>query len=591
MAFEDTAGREPIQIVEILQPFCANTFGVAPCTATGTADTKCYNTRGSCRDSAGAATNFALGTPLSLFFSAGRVAEQVISGAPYIIPSLISVSTTPTKINLAGSNPDSSGLGNRAVCNIVLQDHQHSDRRVDPYVDGRSWDPLSRDRGSFWTRWLVRNKYRQNIVIRVYEGYSGQALSAMVKRTYFLQSINGPDDSGRVTIQGKDVLSRIEERKAQAPAASPGKLYIGINASVTSFEVANAVVGDYPAPGTVRIGDEIMTYSAVTASTNGVTLTITARGSDNSIANTHSANDTVQLCLRVTSQRVDTLMQLLLSTYGGIDAAYLNLTSWATEVDNYRTAYLLTSLITEPTAVSKLVAEIQEQTLVYLWWDERLAKVGMRAVRGLDAEPPLITAETHILEGSFGLSEKPRERTSQVWVYYARNDYVKSVDDAKAYAQAFILSDLVSESANLYGEPSIRKMFARWLPSAALANTTASKILLRYVDVPSTVNFALDAKDRATWVGDVVKISHHLDVDQYGNRRIRNWIIVSAEEVVPGEVVQYEAEDTTLYGTVNYVMATGAANYPGPTLKPFKNAYIGNSAGLLSDGTPCARIT
>lgn len=424
---ETLPGREPIQIVELLQPFCANAFGVAPCTATGTADTKCYNTRSSCQSAA----NFTLGTPLSLFFSSGRVAEQVVSGAPYIIPSLISVSTTPTKINIAGSNPDSSGLGNRAVCSIVLQDHQHSDRRVDPYVDGRSWDPLSRERGSFWTRWLVRNKYRQNIVIRVYEGYAGQALSAMVKRTYFLQSISGPDDSGRVTIQGKDVLSRIEERKAQAPAASPGKLYIGINASVTSFEVTNAVAADYPAPGTVRIGDELMTYSAVGASANGVTLTISARGSDNSIAAAHSANDTVQLCLRITGTRVDTLLQTLLSTYGGISTTYLNLTAWAAEIDSYRTAYLLSSLITEPTAVSALVAEIQEQSLVYLWWDERQAKVNLRAVRGLDAEPPTITAETHIIEGSFALSEKPRERTSQVWVYYARNDYVKAVDDQR----------------------------------------------------------------------------------------------------------------------------------------------------------------
>ncbi|MFA9232001.1 MAG: hypothetical protein ACEQSU_14855 [Microgenomates group bacterium] len=585
---ETTVGREPIQIVEILQPFCANTFGVAPCTATGTADQKCYNTRGTCIGAAGA--DFVLGTPLSLFFSSGMVAEQRVSGAAYIFPTLVSVSTTPTAINIAGANPDASGLGNRAVCNIVFQDHQHTDRRVDPYVAGRSWDPLSRGRGSFWTRWLVRNKYRQNIIIKVYEGYVGQALSGMVKRTYFLQSISGPDDSGRVTVQGKDVLSRIEERKAQAPAASPGRLFANITSSATSFVVTNAVVGDYPAPGTIRVGSEIMTYSATAADPNGVSLTV-VRGTDNSVAATHNINDTVQVCLRVTNQAIDTLLTTLLNTYGGVDTSYLDTANWALEVSGYRSAYLLNSLITEPTAVSKLVAEIQEQTLVYLWWDERLAKVGLRAVRGLDSTPPLLTAETHILEGSYGLSEKVRERTSQVWIYFARNDYVKGVEDSKAYQQVFILSDIESEGVNLYGEPSIRKIFARWLSSSALANTTASKILLRYVDVPSVCTFSLDAKDRAIWVGDVIQISHHLDVDQFGARRIRNWIITSAEETLPGEVVQYEAEDTTLYGTVNYVMATGAANYPGAALKPFKNAYVGNSAGLLSDGSPCARIT
>jgi len=66
MTDERTVGREPVQIVEIKQPLCQNTFGVAPCTATGTADQKCFNTRATCLDT----PNFALGTPLSLFFSA-----------------------------------------------------------------------------------------------------------------------------------------------------------------------------------------------------------------------------------------------------------------------------------------------------------------------------------------------------------------------------------------------------------------------------------------------------------------------------------------------------------------------------------------
>lgn len=582
---ETTVGREPVQIVEIRQPFCANTFGASPCTARGTGDQRCYDTRATCRDT----VNFALGTPLSLFFSAGGVAERGIVGAPNIIPSLVSVSTTPTKINLAGSNPDASGLGNRAVCSLVFADHSHSDRRVDPYVDDRSWNPLAADRGSFWTRWLVRNKYRQNVVIVVYEGYAGQTLAEMIKRTFFLQQVSGPS-GGKVSIQGKDVLARLEERKAQAPAASPGKLFIAINNAVTSFEATNAVLADYTATGTIRVGDELMTYSARATTANGVTFTISLRGSDGSVAAAHAVSDSVQWCWRVTNQRVDTVLQTLYQTYGGIGVEYLDLAGWATEIDIYRSAYLLNTLITQPTAVATLAAEIQEQALVNTWWDERSGRVDLRAIRGLDAQPPLITAEYHILADSFSLAESPRERASQVWIYYARSDYVKAADDPKAYAQVGINANLESESAALFGEPSIRKIFARWLASAALANTTASKIITRYVDVPSVCQFQMDAKDRTHWVGDVVRISHHLDVDEFGVRRIRNWQIVSAEEVVPGEVVEYVAEDSTLYGKVSYVMPTGSADYPGPSA-PFKNGYIGNSAGLLSDGATCARVS
>jgi len=258
-------GREPIQLVEILQPLCENVFGSSPCTATGTADTKCYNTRATCQDPA----NYALGTPLSLFFSSGKVGAQSVSGASYIFPSLVSVSTSPTKVNLAGASRNAKGLGNRAVCTIRFKDHQHSDRVVDPYVDGRSWDPLSRERGSFWSRWIARNKYRTNIQVKVYEGYAGQTLAQMTQRLYIMTSITKQNSAGQVTMQCKDVLTRLEERQAQVPAASPGVLYADITSGDTSFEVANAVEADYEASGTLRIGDELMTYTARATSQRG----------------------------------------------------------------------------------------------------------------------------------------------------------------------------------------------------------------------------------------------------------------------------------------------------------------------------------
>lgn len=579
-----TVGREPVQIVEIVQPLCANTYGSAPCTASGTADQKCYNTRATCQDTA----NYDGSSTLSLFFSKGYVAEQGVSGASYIIPSLKSVSTAPTKINLGGANPDASGLGNRAVCSITLQDHPHTDRLVDPYVDGRSWDPM--DRASFWSKWLVRNKYRQNIRINVYEGYAGEALGSMVKRSYFLQSVTGPDSGGRVTIQGKDILARIEERKAQAPTASPGELYADISAVATSFEVANAVEADYPATGTIRIGDELMTYTSRATSSNGITFSGITRGTDGTTADTHSAEDAVQECVRYTNARVDDVIEDLLTTYGGIDAAFLDTANWATEVDDYLSFYLLNTVISEPTGVSELVSQVQENVLCYIWWDERDALVKFKAIRGVDADPPVITAEYNILEGSFSLTEKPRERASRAWVFYRHKNYVDATDDANSYSSQSVFADLESEGADLYGEASIRRIYAPWVSSGAIADTTASKILTRFVDVPTTAQLEMDAKDRDYWVGDTVTISHFLDVDEFGERRLRNWTITSAEETTPGEVVRYTMEDTTLYGRIHYIMASGTADYPGAASAPFKNCYIGDASGLLSDGTPCGKI-
>jgi len=579
---ETTPGREPVQIVEIRQPFCERVYGVAPCTASGPASGKCYNTRSTCQDAA----NYSAPTPLSLFFSRGRVGEQTVSGATYIVPSLVSVSTSPTKINLAGANPDAQGIGNRALCSLVFQDHNHTDRVVDPYVEGRGTTPLTL--GTYWTKWMARNRYRQNIEIVIFEGYVGQTLAEMSNRKYFFDSIQGPDDSGRITIQGKDILARLEERKAQAPLASPGVLFAAITDVATSFTVANALITDYPATGTVRIDSEIITYSAVVVDGDNLVFTVTARGTDNSTAAAHSVDVQVQLCLRITNSRIDDLIALFMNTYGGIDNAYLNLAGWATEISTYMSFWRLSRLITIPTAVVDLISEVLSQTLVNCWWNEKTALVELKAVRGVDTEPPLITAESHILAGSFRLSENPKERITQAWVYYNQRDKTLAVTQETNYGSASIIADLVEEE--LYGEAAVRKIFGTFLTSAALANTTASKLLLRYGQTPATVQFRLDAKDRTIWTGSVVKISHPLDVDEFGARRIRQWLVTSAQEIEPGETIECVAEDTTLYGRIYYIMADGAADYPGADAAPFKNAYIGNAAGLLSDGSTAARI-
>lgn len=579
-------GREPIQIVEIVQPLCANTYGTAPCTASGTADEKCYNTRATCQDT----QNYDGSSTLSLFFSKGYVAERGVSGVSYLIPSLQSVSTSPTRINISSTNPDSSGLGNRAVCSIRFKDHPHTDRLVDPYVDGRSWNPLDPERGSFWTRWLRRNIYKNKILINVYEGYAGEALASMIKRSYFLTSVSGPDSNGNVTVTGKDILARLEERKSQAPVLSPGVLVLDLDAVSTSFEIGNAGLSDYPASGTLRINDELMTYTSRSATTNGVTVTGVVRGTDGTTADSHAAEDAVQNCLRYTNQLPNDIVEDLLLNYAGIPALYLNTTTWATEIDTYLSFYQLSTVISEPTAVTELIAALQVNVGFFIWWDEREALVQMKAVRGIDSEPDTITEENHIIEGSFSLTEVPTERISRAWIFYDHRNYVDSLSEKINYRQWSVFANLTSETEDLHGEPSIKSIFGYWLQSGALADTTASKLITRYENVPRHCGFKLDAKDRAYGVGDTVKISHHLDVDEFGNRQIKNWTITSFEEIVPGEIIEYTAEDTTLYGRIYYIAGAAEPDYNPGTSNPF-TFFIGNADGLLSDGTPCARIS
>ena len=591
---ETTPGREPIQIVELRQPICENVFGVnngvTGCFASGTADTKCYNTRATCQDTA----NFALdATPLSLFFSRGRVAEQIVSGTTYIIPSLVSVSTSPATVNYAGSKLDSKGLGNRALCNIVFADHQHTDRIVDPYVSGRSWDPLDASRGTFWSRWMVRNRYRHNVLMVIYEGYEGEALSAMSSRTYFLEKISGIDSNGRVTLTGKDVLAQTEKREAQVPAASKGKLWVSITDTQTSMTVANATMtapSDYTATGTLRIDDELITYTGAAndAGGNGIEFTGLVRGAYETDAVEHEFDAGVQQCLIYTDESADDLVEDLLVNGAGVDSSWLDTTNWAIEANAYLSFYQFSAVISEPTSVYDLLSEIQQQGLFYIWWDERDALVKLKAVRGYVDLPTTITDEANIISGSFKLVDLPRERASQVWLYYKLRTTVSSVADTGSYSNQYVVVDLESETEELYGASSIRTIFSRWLTSEPVIAYTGSRIVASYSTMPQQISFRMDAKDRAFWVADDFFLSHYMDVDEFGTRNIRKWTITSAEEKVPGEIIEYVAIETGAYGQIYLIAANSAADYP-PAVDQI--CYIGDTAGLLSDLTSAGIIS
>ena len=573
-----TVGREPIQIVEIKQPFCTRTYGVAPCTASGTADEKCYNTRKTCQD----VPNFDLGS-LSLYFSSGEVAAREVSGATYILPFLQSVSTVPTKVNLAGSSPDASGIGTRELLTITMVDSQHTDERVDPYLAGRSWDPLAKERGTFWTRWLARNPYRQNIEVIVYEGYSGQALGDMVKRTYFLDSIQGPR-GGAVTLQCKDVLARAEERKAQAPLASPGFLAADIGAGDLTLTAANAVEADYAASGYVRIGDEIILYSSRAASGSSVVFSGLNRAQFNTTAEEHDADSTVQQCLVFLDARPIDVVQTLLVTYARIDASWLDFSNWEIEFNDYLINFLVSAVITEPTSVVQLISELCEQCGFFIWWDARESLVKFRAIRGEDSDPDVISEENHIIADTFSITEHPRERVSQVWFYYNQRDYVKSVTDVSAYESQFLLADLDVETDEVYGEAQVRKIFGRWVNRDVQARVTSSRILINYSETPNRCAFEMDAKDRQYWVGDVVAIDHWLDRDEFGEKQTRRWTIVTAQEVVPGHRVRYTALDTTKYGDVYFITANGIGDYTSG-LFAARNWFLTDDDGLNPDGS------
>lgn len=535
---EFTEGREPVTVVEIDQDFCQLRYGVAPCTAQigVTGDAKCYNTRRTCQD----AENYSPQPKTLHFCKPGeRIPDEV-----YCIPSVSSVTTAPTVINPGGGDSNKGPLGTRASVRVVFTDHPHSDHIVDPYVSERGYNPL--ERGTFWSKWLARNPYYNNRVIRIREGYQGQALAEMVTRTYLIDKIDGPNSQGRVTVTAKDVLKLADNDKAQAPRPSLGELLqdYADDEGISALRITGAPASEYPAPGTVRVNDELMTYSAVaTISGTEIQLTGITRATDGSDLGSHDAGDRVQLCLRYTRMRPDQIAYEWLTQYGDVPPEWIPLAEWEAEADVWLTAFEMSGLVTEPTGVDDLLSEITEQALFYIWWDEREQLIKLAAIKPpIFENVPQIDDDRNIIEGSATVAQDPSARVSQVWVFWGQRNPTEKLDKESNYRRLRVRADLEAESDQQYGEQRIRKIFSRWVNTEAQAVNLSVRLLNRHRNNSRSLSASLDAKDRALWTGDVVDVTHRGVVDFYGQPIQTRYQILSAEETTPGHEVEYQLE-------------------------------------------------
>ena len=218
MSYDDIkreSGREPVWVFEMDLDRCSLTYGLGACTATGSSGSECFNAFGTCQ-----VTSAYARTSYTLRFSSTRLDGIQATGEAPTFPTLLSVKTAPTVLTPA------KGLGVRSSVAVTLSDSTWTDEVTDPYVENRSYDPM--EQGTFWGRLLARNLYYEGREMRIKTGYLTTAgtydASNFQTRTYFVESISGPDPSGKVTVKGKDVLKFADREKAQLPVQSQATL-------------------------------------------------------------------------------------------------------------------------------------------------------------------------------------------------------------------------------------------------------------------------------------------------------------------------------------------------------------------------------
>jgi len=581
MAYDDIkkeSGREPVWIAELDLDSCSLTYGVGACTATGSSGSECYQCFSTCQ----VTTAFSRSSQ-TLRFSSTRLDGVQATGEAPTFPTVLSVSTAPTVLT------PSKGLGIRSTCSVTLVDHPWTDEVTDPYVSGRSYDPL--DQGTFWGRLLARNKFYEGREMRVKTGYLTTAgtydASNFITRTYFIDTITGPDASGKVSIKGKDILKFADREKAQLPTQSQATLSADISSSTTSFDIVDPnddVKNAYDAGQTyIRVDDEVMLMSSLSGASSPYTATVT-RASMPSVyqgtmsAEEHNEDASVQHCHFFNQETPDDIAKFILVDTAGVSSAFANLTGWQGVVDSGLQNYTFSTLLTEPTGGNDLLNELAQHT-VFWWWDERAQLIEMDSLLNKSQNAGPFTDDDNNIAGTVGVARNDRGRLSQVWVAHGLRNPVLEMDEIKNFESVKVSVDLDSEGENQYDQKKVMRIWSRWVPTtlSSVASEIANRTLNYYKTTKRIATVTLDPKDDSIWTGDLITLKTRQLQDETGASPETGFRILQvSESLKPGDVRHKYVMETLDQDFVRTGLIT-------PTLNPENTAVAFPDYGSASD--------
>lgn len=603
MSYADHAskpGKQVVHIVELYIPRCTRTYGTAPCTAAVgvTGSDRCFNTFGTCQDQA----NYDQANYVYRFATT-RLDELQAPGDPPTFPTVLSVDSTSAVLT------PGKGLGVRSSVSITLEDHPWTDVGCDPYFAMRAYNPDGR--GTFWGKWLARNKYFINRKIVVRTGFlndDGSYDAANFRsRSYIISGIDGPDNAGQVKIVAKDPLKLADGEKAKVPQASTSKLSVTITDSATSITVSPAEdLLQWWTWGQryIRIEEEILSVTAQTGiGTPSATLTV-VRGDapiryepSLNITAAHNSGASVVPCFWFPDQMVYDIAYFLLHDVAGIDPAFLDYAGWVAHIDAEYPYLSFSAMLSEPVDVKTLLTELTELG-IYIWWHERDQLVKMHGVRPTDESLADLNETDDLIADSVAVAADNAGLITQAWLMYDINFPTANMTQLKNYRVVDVRANLDREDAVQYGYPSIRQAKSRWLTRAdfSVAVQINGNLLQQYQDVRRMISFQVDPKNDEFWTGDLVTVATRHWQDETGLYKSITYLITQIEEVGGPEGIQYNVTGLEVFTLERNAKITHPAitGDPEPAPPDFAVAsaadkaawvYISEDSGLMPDGS------
>lgn len=558
----------PIALIVITLDYCSRTFGVAPCTATGT---KCFNTWPTCK-----ALAAYLKTTKDYKFTSRAAPDIPFDG---VRPYVEGIQRLPTEIK---TNLTVAG---RLV--VTMGDEPDGDVGIDPYVRDRSYFP-NIPGGTFWKKFLRRNLNYKGRALKFYEGWWGET-----EGQYDLRWVGKLEaimiKGNQVKIEAVDYLKDLS--KVDIPPKLDVKLLANITDTATSFTITGNDKASIDTPtGWIKIGDEIMSYTGYNTTTGE--LTGASRGQKGTDAATHSANDKVQKCRYFSPTNGFDRMKDMILTDGSVPTANVDTTAFDTAKAFDGNEPNVSAFIWEPTKLDKLLFELGDLFDSKIWVAENQKITIARNIPNDPARSRTAFSDAdNILHKSASFDQNEKARLTRCYLYWEPN-VLGEMDKPSGYDRLDVAIDADWESANGGNEVIEKKIYCRWLTTSGQVEETvrqfAANCAMRQVwrnreaNPLVTVDAAL--KDEGIKTGDWLLLSTDELLDIYG------FSVASVEfQVVKRE---HKGDKITLLllrngaEQVGYIGADSLPDWASATADDKRYGYICDDDGKLPTDQP-----
>ena len=580
------ADRQRLQWVDIDIPYCGLVWGVGACDAALSVATprKCRQAYTTCGASGKAA--FAPGIKTMTI-------TPSVAGLPIGVWPVLSgrIRETEATVNIAGAEPNLSAFGRRGTVDFSCSDPRSNDVWFDKYAaeritgaasfGGVGYNPV--DAGTLFTKLKAWWPYYPGRDCRVNDGWlENGVLIAESTRHYILTDFE-TDKPGSAQFKGRDILDVAGNKRALCPNPSQGKLLtaIGAEAGAVATLTPATVGAEYASSGRVKIGSEIAEFTR-----SGDVLTFTARGLSGTAAASHAALSSVQQTKRWVRQPIDVVANELLADFAPVPAGFIPVADWEAERLKGAPSLLLTTELTDPTEVDKLMAELGLLGSSF-WWNADDQEVGFKTNRPIDGDVTWEITDSDIVRDGISLKARDDRRLTEVLFQSVQIDPTRGVGDDNFLRYEYTI-DGDAKGPNAYADARLKIEKIRWVNGGddSLMRILSLRYLKRFSTAPQHVSVKVRRDDYPdVRLADVVFVTSKMITDPDGMPERLAFEVISKESAGPG-VVELLLQRYLHTGRFARLMVTGS-DYDGSTASERDSGgfLVDPVSGEFSDGS------